>query len=295
MTASNSPATFMGMDAGMKAPFIISIGLHVGLFIVSLVGLPFLVKDIPQYTAIPITIEVIDTKTQTPEPVTPQNTPPPQAKMDSETPPDLITPKPKEEPKPEPEEPKEEPKKEQPKPEPVPDPDKKPEPPKKEEKKPEPKKEDVTKVEKTDPKKDFSSILKNLTPDAEEKKDDKPADNAIESDKKGVDAPIGERLSMSEMDAIQSHIYPCWNVPSGAKFAEDLIVTIRMSMNRDGTVQNAIIVNNPAMAANPAYRAASESALRAVRNPRCSPLPLPMDKYNHWKTITLNFDRRGML
>ena len=43
---------------------------------------------------------------------------------------------------------------------------------------------------------------------------------------------------------------------------------------------------------DPTFRAAADSAMRAVSNPRCQPWPLSPDKYNSWRTITFNFDPR---
>lgn len=43
------------------------------------------------------------------------------------------------------------------------------------------------------------------------------------------------------------------------------------------------------------FRAAADSVLRAIRNPRCNPLELPADKYDLWKEMTVTFDPREML
>ena len=102
-------------------------------------------------------------------------------------------------------------------------------------------------------------------------------------------------LSASEMDAVRQQIAQCWNVPSGARYAEELIVDIFVVMNSDATVREARIVNNGRMGNDPFYRSAAESALRAVLNPRCSPLKLPRDKFEVWKTMTLSFNPREML
>ena len=39
---------------------------------------------------------------------------------------------------------------------------------------------------------------------------------------------------------------------------------------------------------DPIYRAVADSARHAVRD--CSPLPLPKNKYESWKTFVFNFD-----
>jgi hypothetical protein len=43
------------------------------------------------------------------------------------------------------------------------------------------------------------------------------------------------------------------------------------------------------------YRAAAESALRALSHPDCVPLKLPLTKYKLWKSFIFNFDPKNML
>jgi outer membrane biosynthesis protein TonB len=102
-------------------------------------------------------------------------------------------------------------------------------------------------------------------------------------------------LSRSEFDALRRQLSGCWNFPAGAKDSGTLIVEIRVVVNRDRTVREARIVDVARMRRDPYYRAAAESALRAVQNPRCSPLRLPPSKYRLWRNMTLEFDPREML
>ena len=103
------------------------------------------------------------------------------------------------------------------------------------------------------------------------------------------------KLSVSELDAIRDQIADCWNIPAGAKGAQDLIVDIFVRMNPDGTVRAAEVADKSRMRVDPFFRTAAESAIRALRNPRCSPLLLPLDKYDLWKTFTIGFNPRDML
>ena len=103
------------------------------------------------------------------------------------------------------------------------------------------------------------------------------------------------KLSVSELDAIRDQIADCWNIPAGAKGAQDLIVDIFVRMNPDGTVRAAEVTDKSRMRVDPFFRTAAESAIRALRNPRCSPLRLPLDKYDLWKTFTIGFNPRDML
>ena len=61
-------------------------------------------------------------------------------------------------------------------------------------------------------------------------------------------------------------------------------------MNPDATVRTAVVTGSRGGA-----QAAADSALRAVRNPRCSPLKLPLDRYEQWRTITIRFDPQHIL
>lgn len=102
-------------------------------------------------------------------------------------------------------------------------------------------------------------------------------------------------LSRSEFDALRRQLSSCWNFPAGAKESGTLIVEIKVIVNRDRTVREARIVDVARMRSDPYYRSAAESALRAVQNPRCSPLRLPPSKYRLWRNMTLEFDPREML
>lgn len=109
-------------------------------------------------------------------------------------------------------------------------------------------------------------------------------------------APIlGNKLTVSEIDAVRRQIEPCWNVQIGARNPEDLVVDVKLYMNRDGSVRKAEVVNSARMRTDAFFRAAAESAQRAVQNNRCTPLKLPRDKYDRWRTLVLRFDPSKMV
>ncbi|MET4805323.1 cell envelope integrity protein TolA [Limibacillus sp. MBR-115] len=136
----------------------------------------------------------------------------------------------------------------------------------------------------------LNNVLKDLKPAAKEqdqpKKDPQPQPTET--------AQLSSKpMTISEIDAIRRKIEGCWNVPAGARNAENLIVEIRLFMNPDGTVSQAEVVDRARMGGDPFYRAAAESALRAVF--RCQPLPVPLKKYDTWRQITMRFDPSKML
>jgi len=124
---------------------------------------------------------------------------------------------------------------------------------------------------------------------------DKSAPQTTDSTARRSNFDADRPLSVSEMDAIRQQIARCWLVPAGAKEGESLAVEIRVRMNPDRTVREAEVVESGRMRSDPFFRAAAESALRALRNPSCTPLNLPPEKYETWKSFTITFDPRDML
>lgn len=102
-------------------------------------------------------------------------------------------------------------------------------------------------------------------------------------------------VTVSEIDEVRRQIERCWNVPAGARDAGDHVVTIRVEMSPDATPRSATVLNDVTTHGSAFYRAAAESALRAVLNPRCHPFKLPVEKYDRWKTMTLVFNPKDML
>lgn len=100
---------------------------------------------------------------------------------------------------------------------------------------------------------------------------------------------------MSELDALRRQIEFCWNVPIGARDIFDIQVDILLEINSDRTVSRAILVDRSRYDRDNTYRAAADSAMRAVFDPRCSPLDLPAGKYEQWHRLTLSFNPSGMM
>lgn len=110
-------------------------------------------------------------------------------------------------------------------------------------------------------------------------------------------SPIDSRRdAMALAQMVMRQVTPCWNVPAGTKDAHTIRVGVRIFLNPDGTLNGPPRIEDQArLNRDPAFRALAESALRALRNPRCSPLRLPVRKYNTWREISFNFDPRELL
>ena len=75
----------------------------------------------------------------------------------------------------------------------------------------------------------------------------------------------------------------------------DLDDEVRVAVDPDGTVRQAIIVDQGRLGSDPFFRAAAESARRAFFNPLCRPLRLPPEKYAIWKDLVVDFSPKDIL
>ncbi len=104
---------------------------------------------------------------------------------------------------------------------------------------------------------------------------------------------INRTSSVTELDLLRRQLMACWNVPAGPRDVKDLYVEVRLEMNPDATVKSAVVTGS---SGDGSYkRAVEDSALRAIRNPKCSPFKLPLHRYDQWKTLTIRFDTNHML
>ena len=139
------------------------------------------------------------------------------------------------------------------------------------------------------------SILKSVEkakPRTEPDKAEKVV-NELAQATKPVTSSLDNKMTMSEIDAVRRQIERCWNVPAGAKDAKNLVVDIHVVMNPDGTVREATVVDQARLQSDGFFRAAAESARRAIY--LCQPLRLPPEKYSLWQDMTLSFNPSQIL
>jgi hypothetical protein len=158
---------------------------------------------------------------------------------------------------------------------------------------------DLKRVPPKPPAESFDAVLKNLTKNKPQPVADQPPVPQAKTPPRpasGAHAPISANLTASEMDALSQQLRRCWSLPATAKDAQDLSVDVDITVNPDRTLAGPPIVSDQGrMASDPAFRAAAMAATRALRNPECSPLALPPDKYQEWQSMTVHFDPKEML
>jgi hypothetical protein len=286
------------LPPALKWAAILSVLFHIGVYVALTVTLPSFRKPPPPLEQ-PIAVEFVEVaeKTMTNRP--PVEAPKPKEKKEEIKPVEKKVEKPptppkvdlKEPPKAVPPEPPKPKQKVVEKPSEVPPPPseklKEPEP-----KKPEPKPEEKPEVKQED---QFASLLKNLQETEPQPETDVVNPKAEAPPEPSPLAAFSQKLTMSEMDALRYQLSRCWSIQAGARYAEDLVVEIRLLVNADRSVQSATIVDQGRYNADGFFRAAADSAMRAVRSPMCNPLELPADKYDMWKDIVVRFDPREML
>src|SRR5580704_10841437 len=291
-------------DPMPRGGMVLSAAMHLGILVLIIVGLPTLFRP-PVPEDQPIAVELVTIAPETHATKLNPNLPKPNAKPDT---PVNAAPAPVPVPKPEPPPPTPAapPSATPPPPAPTlpqqtpPPPPPKPEP----RPKPEPKAQSQQLAQANQPpdkKTDaaaFDSLLKNLTKVAPiPQQDATPRRQQVAAaapPSSQPHAPLGSQLTASELDLVREQIARCWNINAGARDAKDLVVEIRASVQQDGTVTRADIVDQTRAASDPLFRAAAESARRAFFNPNCTPLKLPPEKYATWKDLVVDFSPKDI-
>jgi hypothetical protein len=99
-----------------------------------------------------------------------------------------------------------------------------------------------------------------------------------------------DTVTLDEKDALRQQIERCWAPPTGVQGADDLLITLRIRLKPDGSLQAPPELTNSGN--SPYFQVAAEAAMRAVR--RCEPYSMPPEKYGAWREIILNFDPSQM-
>ena len=111
----------------------------------------------------------------------------------------------------------------------------------------------------------------------------------------GTEGSLSQILTVSERDLIAGRLSGCWNLDAGKKEIDDMIVEIRVWVNKDGSVRDVKILNT---ASDSIRQSVAESARRAVwicnEDKTKSPFTILAEKYadhyNDWKTLLLRFN-----
>ena len=107
--------------------------------------------------------------------------------------------------------------------------------------------------------------------------------------------PAGPPLSFGEKESLRVAVGNCWNWNALSTAAQRVTVVVYVRMNPDGTPEASSIKQLSAKGGEEkAIRAAYEAAKRAIRRCGAGGLPLPSEKFSHWREIEMTFNPNKM-
>src|SRR6516162_2662136 len=107
----------------------------------------------------------------------------------------------------------------------------------------------------------------------------------------GLSNGAAAQLSLSELEALRARLAQLWTVPAGAKDPQELVVLIRVKLNRDGRLAAPPVVTS---GKSPLFVAARDSAVRALFRGQPYDMLKP-EHYEQWKDVEITFDPRDMI
>lgn len=119
--------------------------------------------------------------------------------------------------------------------------------------------------------------------------------SAVEEAQDAPAGPSGPPLTASETDVLRRAVQSCWNVGSLSSAALRTTVTISFEMSQDGTpISSSIRLKGSdggdTAAANQSFEAGRRAILRCGR----TGFDLPVEKYDHWRSIEMTFNPNEM-
>jgi hypothetical protein len=97
-------------------------------------------------------------------------------------------------------------------------------------------------------------------------------------------------LTNEDQEMIRSQISPHWIVLSGVRNAETIVVDLQIQLRDNGEVMNVRVLDEKRYASDHIFRAAADSARRAVL--KASPLKIPRNKIDLFRDFVFHFDPR---
>lgn len=120
---------------------------------------------------------------------------------------------------------------------------------------------------------------------------DSEGGGALSSQKKAGlganNAKSGSTLSQSEMDALRAQIQDKWNIIPGLADGGEIRITISMQLDRSGQ-----IIGQPDVTATGGSVATRQTLARSAKRAvlQAQPYQLPIEKYETWSNVIVNFD-----
>ena len=161
------------------------------------------------------------------------------------------------------------------------------------------KKPDVEIKPKPKPKQDPEFIIASMLKDLRNERTTQKIENEIEKKESEIIENLKEessnenaQLTINEIDLLRQQLSSCWIAPAGSVIKKGMFVKIKANITRERRVfENIVHIHATNISKNnPFYKSITESAMRTLLHPNCTPLKLPEDKYATWKELTITLD-----
>lgn len=117
-------------------------------------------------------------------------------------------------------------------------------------------------------------------------------DRLVYADRAREGIGSGTKMTLSELDALNSAMYRCWRKPVDATDLEKLIVRLQVDMLPGGFIKDVSVIDRAASRrASPGNSFWDVAEMRAVQAvTKCAPYDfLPQEKFDQWQSLILNF------
>ena len=161
------------------------------------------------------------------------------------------------------------------------------------------KKPDVEIKLKPKPKQDSEFIIASMLKDLRNERTTQKIENENEKKESEIIENLKEessnenaQLTINEIDLLRQQLSSCWIAPAGSVIKKGMFVKIKANITRERRVfENIVHIHATNISKNnPFYKSITESAMRTLLHPNCTPLKLPEDKYATWKELTITLD-----
>jgi len=161
------------------------------------------------------------------------------------------------------------------------------------------KKSDVEIKPKPKPKQDPEFLIASMLKDLRNERTTQKIENEIEKKESEIIESLKEassnenaQLTINEIDLLRQQLSSCWIAPAGSVIKKGMFVKIKANITRERRVfENIVHIHATNISNNnPFYKSITESAMRTLLHPNCTPLKLPEDKYATWKELTITLD-----
>jgi len=94
---------------------------------------------------------------------------------------------------------------------------------------------------------------------------------------------------------VVAQVERCWTPPVSIQGGKGVRVSLEVLVSRNGVPQAIQVVDQQRYSSDSFFRAASDGAVRAFRNPLCQPLRLPADRFAEWQHLFITLDTQDLL